>query len=142
MSSHDPAEPSRDRALVLYDADCGFCRWSLAKLLVWDRRRRLRPLALQDPEAARLLGDMDEERRMGSWHLVREDGSRTSAGPALPPLLELLPGGRSPATALRRFPGAVERGYRWVAGHRSLLGRPITRAAVERAEARIAERSA
>ena len=127
--------------MVLYDADCGFCRWSLAKLLAWDRRRRLKPLALQEPEAARLLGDMDEERRMASWHLIREDGSRTSAGAALPPLLELLPGGRSPAAALRRFPGALERGYRWVADHRTLLGKPIRRAAVERAETRIEKRT-
>ncbi|MBA2567034.1 MAG: DUF393 domain-containing protein [Thermoleophilaceae bacterium] len=134
--------PSPDRAAVLYDADCGFCRWSLAKLLAWDRRGRLRPLALQDPEAARLLGDMDEQRRMSSWHLIREDGSRTSGGTALAPLLELLPGGRAPAAALKRFPGSLERGYRWVADHRGLLGKPITRAAVERAEARIAERNA
>ena len=131
--------PSPDRAVVLYDADCGFCRWALAKLLVWDRRGRLRPLALQDPEAARLLDEIDDERRMGSWHLIRGDGSRTSAGTALAPMLELLPGGRTPAAALRLFPGAVERGYRWVADHRTMLGKPVTRAAVERAEARIAD---
>lgn len=137
----DRAAVPADRALVLYDADCGFCRWSLAKLLAWDRRRRLRPLALQEPEAKQLLGDMAEERRMASWHLIREDGARASAGVALPPLLEMLPGGRAPAALLRRFPGALERTYRWVADHRTLLGKPVTRAAVERAEARIADRS-
>jgi predicted DCC family thiol-disulfide oxidoreductase YuxK len=57
-------------AAILYDADCGFCRWSLGKLLAWDRPRRLRPVALQDPEADALLGGMEEERRMASWHLV------------------------------------------------------------------------
>ena len=36
------------RATVLYDGDCGFCKWSLAKLLAWDRRGALRPLPLQD----------------------------------------------------------------------------------------------
>jgi predicted DCC family thiol-disulfide oxidoreductase YuxK len=36
---------------ILYDADCGFCRWSLAQLLRLDRRHRLRPLSLQESEA-------------------------------------------------------------------------------------------
>ena len=30
-------------AVVLYDADCGFCRWAIDKLLVWDRAGRLAP---------------------------------------------------------------------------------------------------
>ena len=35
-------------AALLYDADCGFCRWAAAKVLAWDRRGTLRPVALQD----------------------------------------------------------------------------------------------
>ena len=27
------------RAVILFDNDCGLCRWSLSKLLAWDRRR-------------------------------------------------------------------------------------------------------
>jgi predicted DCC family thiol-disulfide oxidoreductase YuxK len=125
---------------VLYDADCGFCRWSLAKLLAWDRDRRLRPVALQSAEASELLGGMGEERRMASWHLVESDGRRTSGGLAVAPLLRLLPGGGPPAALLARLPGAVERVYRWVAEHRGALARPISGAAVERARSRIAER--
>jgi predicted DCC family thiol-disulfide oxidoreductase YuxK len=33
-------------APVLYDPDCGFCRVTLAFLLRWDVRGRLRPVAL------------------------------------------------------------------------------------------------
>ncbi|MDP9187873.1 MAG: DUF393 domain-containing protein, partial [Actinomycetota bacterium] len=62
------------RPAVLYDRDCGFCRWSLSKLLAWDRSGRLRPVALQDPEADRLLAGMPEEERMDSWHWVTGDG--------------------------------------------------------------------
>ena len=127
--------------MILYDADCGFCRWSLAKLLAWDRRGLLRPVALQEPEAALLLEDLDEQQRMASWHLVRDDGSRVSGGTALPALLALLPGGRPLAAVLERFPGVLERGYRWVADHRSPFGSLVTRAMVERATNRIVSRS-
>src|SRR5918994_1679836 len=71
-----------DATTLVYDADCGLCTWSMAKVLGWDRGRRLRPLALQDPEAERLLTGMNEEERMGSWHLVLPDGTVRSAGVA------------------------------------------------------------
>jgi hypothetical protein len=48
---------------------------------------------------------------------------RLSAGAAIPPALDLVRWGRVPAAIFRRFPAATERGYRWVAGHRTLLGR-------------------
>ena len=67
-------------AVVFYDADCGFCRWAVDKLLAWDRAGRLRPAALQGPEADRLLPGLSEEARMASWHLV-VDGRSTRAAP-------------------------------------------------------------
>ena len=109
--------------LVLYDAECGFCRRSLSVLLRWDRGGHLRPVALHDPAAEGLLGDMAPDERMASWHLIGPDGRRWSAGAALVPLLRLLPGGRAPAAVFARFPRLTDRGYRWVAGHRSQLSR-------------------
>ena len=129
------------RPVVLYDRDCGFCRWSLAKLLAWDRRRRLRPVALQDPEAGRLLGDMHEEDRMASWHLITPDGAVRSGGEAFPTLLETLPGGRPLAALAGRAQGLVDRGYGFVAGHRTAFGRPVTDGAKRRADRRIAARA-
>jgi predicted DCC family thiol-disulfide oxidoreductase YuxK len=114
-----------ERATILYDADCGFCRWSLAKILAWDRRGRLRPVALQDPEADVLLPGMDREQRMASWHLVTLEGAVYSAGAAFPPLLRLLPGGRPLAALSAMFPGLTDRGYRWVARNRGALGRRL-----------------
>jgi predicted DCC family thiol-disulfide oxidoreductase YuxK len=129
------------RPVVLYDRDCGFCRWSLAKLLAWDRRGRLRPVALQDPEADRLLAGMDEEERMASWHLVTPDGEVRSAGAAFEPLLRLLPGGGPLAALAERAPHLVERGYRWVADHRTPFGQRLRAGAKRRADRRIAARS-
>jgi predicted DCC family thiol-disulfide oxidoreductase YuxK len=129
------------RAVILYDADCGFCRWSLAKILGWDRAGGLQAVALQDPEAERLLGAMSEEERMGSWHLVTAAGEARSAGAAFVPLFELLPGGRALASLARRFPEPTERAYEAVSRHRGRLGRLIPQSAVRRADGRIRERS-
>jgi predicted DCC family thiol-disulfide oxidoreductase YuxK len=124
---------------VLYDADCGFCRTSLALILMWDRRRRLRPVALQDDEATRLLSGMSADERMDSWHLVTAAGERRSAGAAFEPLLRLLPGGGPLASLAGRFPGAAERGYRWFADHRSPIGRLLPGAIRRWADRRIRE---
>ena len=118
------------------------CRWSLAKVLAWDRRRALRPVALQDPEAARLLAGMGEDERMASWHLIGPDGRVVSGGAAFVPLGRLLPGGRRLAALAERWPRAAERAYRLVADHRSALGRLVTRGAAARARRRIEARSA
>jgi len=114
-----------ERSTLLYDADCGFCRWSLAKILRWDTRGRIRPVPLQDPEADELLGDMDEERKMASWHLVTPDGRVYSAGDAVPPLAAALPAGAPVAALARAFPGTTGRVYSWVADHRDQLGRRL-----------------
>lgn len=126
--------------VVIYDADCELCKWLLALFLRWDRAERLRPLALQRPEADELLADLSPEQRAASWHLVSPDGRGYSAGAALAPMLRLLPAGRTPAAAASRMPGATERGYRWVADHRVQLSRfvpaPLKRRGAERVRAR------
>jgi predicted DCC family thiol-disulfide oxidoreductase YuxK len=127
-------------AVLLYDSDCGFCRWSLGKVLAWDRRGRIRPISLQSKEAEELLAGMSEEERLGSWHLVGPDGRLHSAGAGIPPLLSLLPGGSLFAAAAARMPRTMEWGYRWVAEHRSLWGRLVTDGAKRRADRRIAAR--
>ncbi len=139
-----PIDMARDasRWVVLYDPDCGFCRWSLAQLLALDRRGALRPVALGTEEADALLAEMTPEARASSWHLVSPDGRRWSAGAAVPPLLRLLPAGRPPAAIMERAPVLTERAYRWVAAHRSALSRLIPARAKARADARIAQAQA
>ena len=128
------------RALLLYDADCGFCRVCVALLLTWDRRRRLRPVALQSDEADALLAGMPEGERMASWHLARPDGEVRSAGAAFPPLLRELPGGTGLGALAERFPGGTERAYALVASNRSSLGRALPESARRWADAAIERR--
>lgn len=77
-------------------------------ILKWDRDRRLRPVPGQD---------------LDSWQLVFPGGTVRGAGAAFSPLFRMLPGGTPLARLTDRFPGAAERGYRWVADRRSTFGR-------------------
>jgi hypothetical protein len=90
----------------------------MGKLLALDRRRRIEPVALQDPRADELLPGMDEETKMRSWHLVRDDGRVTSAGG-----------------------GKLDPLYYAVANRRTFFGKFVTEGAKRRARARIAARS-
>jgi predicted DCC family thiol-disulfide oxidoreductase YuxK len=113
------------RVVILFDNDCGFCRWSLSKILAWDRYGRLRPVALQSPEAEDLLMGMDPEQKMASWHLLAPDGHTYSGGEAVSPLARLLPAGAPIAALASAFPRTTDRAYRWVARHRDRLGRAL-----------------
>jgi predicted DCC family thiol-disulfide oxidoreductase YuxK len=114
-----------ERYIVLYDEDCGFCRWSLDRLLRWDRRGLLRATPIQSEEGDRLLADLSEEDRLASWHLVTPGGGRYSGGAAAAPLARLLPAGAPVALLAEAFPRTTDRLYRWVARNRAELGRRL-----------------
>lgn len=136
MSDFEPRE-APSGAVVLYDRDCGFCRWTLAGLLDLDRDLRLRPVALQEPEADQLLGGMPPGPKYASAHLVTPDGRIHSGGLAVAPILELLPHGTPAARVARLIPGPLRLGYDWVARHRTLLSKPVPGRLKRRATARI-----
>jgi predicted DCC family thiol-disulfide oxidoreductase YuxK len=126
---------------VLYDHDCGFCRWSIGRLLAWDRAGRLRPLAIQSGEGQRLLADLTPAQRLATAHAVDAAGRRTSGGDAMAPIAAVLLAGAPLAALARRAPSLARAGYRAVAGRRSVFGRLVSDAAKARADQRIARRS-
>jgi predicted DCC family thiol-disulfide oxidoreductase YuxK len=136
-----PHSDQSDSWVVLYDADCGFCRWSLGVLLRLDREHRLRPVRLASPRADDLLSDLTHDQRMASWHLISPDGRRWSAGWALARVLELLPGTGVAAAVLDRMPRLTDRGYWWVAAHRGMFGRLVPQEAKRRAATMIERRA-
>lgn len=113
------------QGILVYDDECGFCRWSVEKVLAWDRNNHIRPLALQDPEAERVLARIEPAARATSWHLATPDGRVYSAGAAAAPLMRLLPGGKPLARLFGRFPRATDRAYRWAARNRDHIGRVV-----------------
>jgi predicted DCC family thiol-disulfide oxidoreductase YuxK len=112
--------------LILYDADCGFCTRALDQIMRWDRRGRLRAIAIASPEGQRLLASVPPSERLDSWHLVGPGGELSSAGAAAPRVLRLLRGGALAAALLAAAPGLTDAAYRWVASHRGLLSRFLT----------------
>ncbi len=114
-----------ERHVVLYDEECGFCRWALDQLLRWDRRENLRAAPIQSDEGDRLLGELSEQARLSSWHLVTPDGRRHSGGAATGPLARLMPLGAPVALLAETFPRITDRLYRWVARNRGTAGRRL-----------------
>lgn len=128
------------RATLLYDGDCGFCRWSIARVLRRDAQQSLRPLVIQSPEGERLLASVPVDERLESWHLVSADGRLFSGGAVFAPLSELL-GHPGRARLLARVPGWTSRAYVLVAGRRRTLGPLIPGAAKARANELIQART-
>jgi predicted DCC family thiol-disulfide oxidoreductase YuxK len=110
-------------ATVLYDEDCGLCRWTAERLRRWDRRRALRFVPLGSAEAGELLAGLSPTERWASWHLVDRHGGVRSGGAAVGLVLRRLPNGRWFAAVADRFPRLTDVVYRWVARHRDALGR-------------------
>jgi len=126
---------------LLYDSDCGFCRATLGLLLTLDRGRRLRPVALQSEEGARLLPDLTPEQRLEAVRALPASGLPRAGGAAAPVVLRELPGGATLAALATRVPGVTERGYVLVAGNRSRLSKFVPAALVRRADGLIARRT-
>lgn len=127
--------------VVLYDGDCRWCRWSVARLVPLDRRGRLRLATIQGDEGSRLLAGMPEPERLASAHAVTPDGKVFSGGDAAAPIAAGLPALSPLAPVLRSLPGPVRAAYGLVAANRSRLGRRLGDGALERADRLIASRS-
>jgi predicted DCC family thiol-disulfide oxidoreductase YuxK len=126
---------------VLYDADCGFCRFSVARLLDWDRRRRLRPVAIQSARGQELLAAVAPAERLRSAHVVDAEGTLHSGGAAAAVIARELPAGAPVALVLGALPGPTDRAYRFVADHRTGISRFVPSRWKRAAAAQIARRS-
>ena len=129
-----------ERLAVLYDEECRWCRWSVARLAALDRDRRLRLVPIQGAEGERLLADVPEDERLASAHVVTPDGRVFSGGDAAAPIAAVLPALRPGVPVLRALPGPTRAGYRLVADNRSRLGRRLGDDAIARADRLIASR--
>jgi predicted DCC family thiol-disulfide oxidoreductase YuxK len=128
--------------VLLYDADCGFCRFCVARLLDWDVRARLRPIAIQSAEGQELLAGMPAADRLRSAHAVDADGRIHSGVAAVSVIAAELPAGAPVAWLVGRLPAPTEWAYRWVADHRTGLSRLVPRGLKRGADSRIDRRVA
>ena len=117
MSEQEPQPEPPSRPVLLYDAGCRFCRFAARTVVRLDRHERIAFLPFDDPEALPLLGDMPDEARTGSIHLIDPDGRRFSRGAALTRLITHL-GAPAPARTLGRA-------YEPIARNRGKFGKHV-----------------
>ena len=128
--------------LVFYDEECGYCRWSVAQLLRFDRDQRLRLIAIQSPEGERSLADVAPELRLESAHLIDGEGKLFSGGDAAAPIAAALPALAPTAALLRRLSSPVNASYNLIAANRERIGRLVGVSSRERADRAIAAHQA
>lgn len=128
---------------VLYDAQCGFCRWSVDRLLRADRSGALEPVAIQSRRGGALLASVPAGLRLDAAHAVTPDGAVATGGDAVPVVAGALGGPvwRAVARASGALPGPTRTAYRLLAGRRALLGRLVPARARAAADARLAARA-
>lgn len=112
-----------DAIAVLFDEDCGLCRWSADKLGTWDKDDALRFIGIRSVEGDRILHAMDMDTRLASWHAAADNGAVWSAGAAVPVVARRLRGGAPIAWLAETFPETTERLYGWVVAHRLEISR-------------------
>jgi predicted DCC family thiol-disulfide oxidoreductase YuxK len=120
--------------IVLYDGECGFCRWTVAWALERDRNQVLTVAPIQSSTGARLLADMEPAERLRSVHVVHDDAGRESGGAAVRDVLRALPSARLLARIAGVSPRASELAYRLVAGRRREVSRLVPKRAKLRAD--------
>ncbi len=128
--------------LVFYDEECGYCRWSVAQLLRFDRDRRLRLHAIQSPLGDRLLASVPGDLRLERAHLIDSDGNLSSGGDAAAPIAAALPRLAFAAPLLRRLTLPVNATYTMIAANRERAGRLVGSSSRERADRAIAAHQA
>ena len=134
------APPPREGLVVLYDADCGFCRWVAAWALRHDRHDRLVAAPIQSPLGAELLGDLSPGERLASAHAIGADGPRRSGGAAAAAVLEALDATALLGRLARRLPAVTSRLYRAVAARRVAVGHLVGKGARRRADSLLESR--
>ena len=119
---------SIDRATLIYDGECDFCRESVAIVSRWDRERRVTLIPFQ--EQARVAAfQIPLPALAAAMHLVLPDGRVLAGADAAADLLRLLPGKRWVAH-LFGVPGVLplaRRVYGWIARRRHCLVRGVAR---------------
>jgi predicted DCC family thiol-disulfide oxidoreductase YuxK len=123
--------------IVLYDGNCGFCRWTVAWALKRDRDRLLTVAPIQSPTGDRLLAGVDAAERLRAVHVVHDDGRHESGGAAAQAVLRV--SARRLARLAGISPRLVELVYRLVAGNRARLSRLVPAGAKQRADRMLAQ---
>lgn len=120
--------------IVLYDADCGFCRWAMAWAVRRDHHHVLVTVPIQSPLGCEILVDVVPGERLRSAHVLRDDGCRRSGGAAAADVLSVLPPTRVLGRLAHSLPRTTALLYGVLAARRQSLGRLVGKKARQRAD--------
>jgi len=120
--------------IVLYDAECGFCRWAMAWAVKRDHRHVLVTVPIQSPLGCDLLIDVIPSERLRWAHVVRDDGCRRSGGAAAADVLSVLGPTRVLGRLAHSLPRTTALLYGVVAARRNSIGRLVGQEARRRAD--------
>ena len=110
-----------ERHVLIFDGDCGFCRFWVARWRHWTGNA-VEYVPFQAAEGAQRFPDIPRERFTRAVQLVEPDGRVFEAAEAVAHL-SALGGNRMPLRAYSHVPGVAlvsERAYRVIADHRSV----------------------
>jgi len=113
-----------ERATLIYDGECGFCRDAVALVARWDRAHRVAFVPFQDEKAVAAFG-LPLPALAAAMHLILPDGRVFAGADAAAAVLPLLAGKRWLARVFA-LPGILplaRRGYAWIARRRRCLVR-------------------
>jgi predicted DCC family thiol-disulfide oxidoreductase YuxK len=114
------------RSVLLYDAECRFCRFAARVVDRVDRDEELAIMPLQDPRAAPLLDCLPEDERLSSWRIARNDGRLAGFGAGVVPLLAAMRRTRPLARVASHLPAhLLDAAYALVARNRRTLGKLV-----------------
>ena len=122
----DEQNPNPDRPIVLFDGDCGFCRFWVAR---WHARTRGLVDFAPAQQAASRFPQVTEEAWKRAVQLVTPAGEVYSGAEAVFRTLAYVPGYRLLLTIYLCLPGArpaSEAAYRLVADHRGFFSRMLS----------------
>jgi acetyl esterase len=122
--SEDEGRETDPTFTVIYDGHCPLCLRSVAYLRKRDREGVLEFITFQDPSNHSSFPWISEDSLRESLKVVSREGVVHSGGRGVEELVRILPSWRWGGW-LFRLPlvrTLTDRGYRWVARHRSRIG--------------------
>lgn len=113
----------RERHLIVFDGDCGFCQWSVARLLRRDRKGQFEAVArLRLPESLRTPELLS--RSAGEVVVIQRNGQVLGGASAVFFILSQTGWGLfAQILMLPPWIWVAQAGYRWVARNRLLVSR-------------------
>jgi predicted DCC family thiol-disulfide oxidoreductase YuxK len=116
----------RRRPVLLYDAECRFCRFAARTIERLDRNSELSLLPLEDGAASALLAALPHDERLATWRLVSREGSLAGQGRGIVELVNSMRLTRHAAPVATLVPPrALDALYSVVSRHRGSLGRLV-----------------